>query len=110
MAQSVGQQGLEGVGRGSNPSLYLHFLTLLKRRKIVIPPFMHQKFRDQNFSQTRKGSLTKVFGTVRQKNFVKIVIPYYSKSKKFFNTKAFLKHKGPPYEYFPYCETKKFSK
>ena len=27
MAQWVGQQGFEAVGRGSNPSLHLHFST-----------------------------------------------------------------------------------
>ena len=38
-AVELGQQRSEAVGPGSNPSLYLHFLTLLKRQKIVIPPF-----------------------------------------------------------------------
>ena len=33
MAQWVGQQGFEAVGTSSNPSLYLHFLTRLLRRK-----------------------------------------------------------------------------
>ena len=37
-AQCVGQQGSEAVGTGSNPNLYLHFLTQLLWRKIVIPP------------------------------------------------------------------------
>ena len=70
MAQWVGQQGFEALGKGSNPSLYLHFLIYVLRRKIVIPPpLLHEKFRYQNFSETRKGSCTKFFGTVRQNTF-----------------------------------------
>ena len=59
--------GSEELGMGSNPSLYLHILTSLIRQKIVMPPpLTHEKFRYQNFSETRKGSPTKVLGTVGQ--------------------------------------------
>ena len=71
MAQWVVQKGFKAVGTGSSPSLYLHFRTYISRRKIVIPPpplLMHENFRYQTFSETRKGSCTKCFGTIRQKN------------------------------------------
>ena len=66
-AVGLGQQRSEAVGPGSNPSFNLHFSNFIK------------KFRDQNFSETQMGSTTKVFGTVRQKKFDKIVIPLLSK-------------------------------
>ena len=39
------------------------------------PPIIHEKFRYQNFSETRKGFPTKCFGTVKQQFRPKIVIP-----------------------------------
>ena len=46
MAQWVGQQGSEAVVPGSNTSLYLHYLTLIMRQKMVIPPFFCLKIFD----------------------------------------------------------------
>ena len=66
---------------------------------------MHEKFRDQNFCETRKGSL-QIFWYCQAKKFDKIVI--ILKSKKFLDTRTFLKHKGPTYEIFRYSETKNF--
>ena len=75
MAQWAGKQGSEAISMGSNPSRYLHFQILLIRRRIVMTPLMHDKFQYQNVSETREGSPTKLFCTVRQTNFDKIVIP-----------------------------------
>ena len=50
MAQWIGQRGSEAVRLGSNLSLYLHFLTVLIRRKIVIPsPLLCMKKFDTGF-------------------------------------------------------------
>ena len=44
MAEWVGQLGSEAIGASSNPSLYLHFLPLLIRRKIIVPPLCMRSF------------------------------------------------------------------
>ena len=69
MAQWVGQQGFEAVGTGSNPSFYLPFFSISITTENGDPPLMHQKLRYQNFSENRKGSPTKFFGTMRQNTF-----------------------------------------
>ena len=47
MAQWVGQQGSEKLGMSSNPSVQLHFLSLLIRWKIVTnPQFLCKKIFD----------------------------------------------------------------
>ena len=68
---------------------------------------MHKIFRNLNFSDTRKVPSMKCFGTVRQKNFWRIIaiLPFshaYSSSipEIFWNT-------GFTYEIFRLCETKK---
>ena len=58
---------------------------------------MHEKFRRQNFFETRKGPPTKIFGTETKK------IPTENRdtpppllSIKFFDTRSFLKHRRVP--------------
>ena len=65
---SVGQQGSEALGTGSNPSFYLHFSNFSNttENRDTPCPLMHKNFRYQKFSETQKGSSTKFFGTVRQ--------------------------------------------
>ena len=63
----VGQQSSGPLITGLNSSLYLHFLTLLIRWKILIPPLCKKIFITKNFLK-QKGSSTKYFGTVTQKS------------------------------------------
>ena len=48
-------------------SLDLHFVTLLLRLKIVIPPLMHDKFRYQNFSETPNFCPLRIFSALWDK-------------------------------------------
>ena len=74
--------------------------------KTVMPPPMHENFRQKNFFETPKCSPMKYFGTVRQKLRRKIVIlPTLSK---LFDTRNYCNSKGFPYGNFRHCETKTF--
>ena len=68
MAHWVGQWGFEPVGKGWNPSLYLYFF-YHGRKLWYRPPLMREKFRYQKFSETTKGSPTKLCGIVRKNTF-----------------------------------------
>ena len=57
MAKLIGQQGSEAVCIGSNPSLYLQFLTLLIRRKNVIPLLCLKIFTTRIFLKPEKVPL-----------------------------------------------------
>ena len=94
-AQFVGQQGWEAVGTGSNPGLYLHFSTILIsfRTKIFLKP---------GWVPLRH------FLVLWEKNFERIVIPLLS--RQFFDTRTFLKHKGPPTNFFGTVRQKIFDK
>ena len=72
---------------------------------------MHGKFRDQNFTETRKGSPTKLFGTVRQKDFEgkRDNPPPPILSKNFLHNRNFLKHRKIPVRSFSALWDKKFS-
>ena len=60
---------------------------------------MHEKFRDQNFSETRKGSPAKFFGIVRQKELRQNRDTPFIQKK--FDTRTFLKHReGLPTKVF----------
>ena len=86
--------------------IFRHFGTKIFRQKNVTPLlFSHKTFRRQKFSQ--KHFLTKVFGTVRHKNFDKTVMPpsyawNFSMEKNFWNTELFSN------EIIWYSETKTF--
>ena len=92
MAQWVGQQGSEAAGTGSNPSIYLHSLPLLIRRKIVIPPFYAWELSRPKFfwkpgtvpNQFFRYSATKKISTENSD----ITFLYI----KVFNNRNFLKH------------------
>ena len=71
------------------------------------PVFIHKTFWKRNFSQKQWGSLTKVFGTVRQKIFDgKLRYPLLSINV--FDTPIFLKPWTDPHKIFWHCETKTF--
>ena len=81
-------------------------------RKILIPPlpFYSSTFWVPETSETRKGSSTKIFGTMRHKCFDGktwyFPLPFLSK---LFRYPKLMKHKRiPPYGNFRYCETKIF--
>ena len=109
MAQWVGQQGSEAVEAGSIPSLYLHFLTLLIRPKIVIPTSYAWEVSRPEFVWNQEEFPDEIgkfrnqedFRTVRKK-IDKIVIPYYPKNIRCQNISE------TPYEIFRYRETKNF--
>ena len=64
-------------------------------------------------SETLRGSPTKYFGTVRQKNSKEnLDTPPSLLSINFFDTRNFVKHSTEkfPYEVFRYCETKKIDR
>ena len=70
---------------------------------------MHKIFRYQKYSETPKGSTTKFFGTVRQKNFDgKSWYPPPLLSLTFFDTRDFLKHRKVPRRNFSALWDKKF--
>ena len=106
-AVRLGQHGSKAVGPG------LESLSCQKtlQFRIVTPPpstplLIHNFFPYRKFSEAQKGSPTKLFGTVRLKIFDgKSWYPLIC--IKFFETPNFRKHKGPPFEIFRYCETKK---
>ena len=53
-----------------NTENHRHWETKNFRRKIMIsPPLIHNIFRYRKFCETKKGSPTKFFGTVRQQSF-----------------------------------------
>ena len=73
------------------------------------PSFLiHNIFRYQKFSETKEGSPTKFFGTVRQRLWQKIVIqPPLLLSKKFCETRNFLKHRSVfPRNFLVHWDTK----
>ena len=55
----TGQEGSEAIGTGSNPSLCLEFLTLMIRRKVVIPllSLMNENFRTRIFLKPERVPL-----------------------------------------------------
>ena len=65
----------------------------------VMPPPMHQNFRCQSFFETQKGSPTKFFAPVRQKNFDKTMMPPLLCIKN-FDTRIFLKRRRIPLRNF----------
>ena len=109
-AVRLGQHGSKAVGPG------LESLSCQKtlQFRIVTPPpstplLIHNFFPYRKFSEAQKGSPTKLFGTVRLKIFDgKSWYPLIC--IKFFETPNFRKHKGPPFEIFRYCETKKIAR
>ena len=66
------------------------------------PPPMQEKFQNQNFFQTQKGSPTNFFGTLRQ--YISEEKPFLFIS--FFPTTTFLKQGGSLLRIFCYYETK----
>ena len=68
-AVGLGRHGSEAVGPGFDSLSCQKSL----RFQIVTPPpstpLIHKIFRDQEFSETQKGSHTKFFGTVTQQIF-----------------------------------------
>ena len=66
-----------------------------------------QHFLMPEFSETLKGSFTKIFGTLRQKSFDGNLW-YPLLCIKFFDTPNFLKHWRDAHEIFRHCETKNF--
>ena len=71
------------------------------------PPLIHKLFRYQKFCETKKGSTTKFFGTVRQqifcrKSWFSLLGIKFFETLKFWNTDGFLD------ETFRHCETKYF--
>ena len=56
-----------GYGFESQPLPPFLNLIITTENRDTASPLMHEKFRYQKFSETRKGSPTKFFGTVRQK-------------------------------------------
>ena len=71
------------------------------------PVFILKTFWNRIFSQKQWGSLTKVFGTVRQKIFDgKLWYPLLSINV--FDTPNFLKHWRGAHQVFRHCETKTF--
>ena len=106
-AVGSGQHGSEAVGSGFKSLSCQIFL----RFRIVTPPLIHKIFRYQKFSETQKGSPTKIFRTVAQQIFDGKLwhsLPPHFLSIKFFSTRNFLKNRRFPYEIFWYCETKNF--
>ena len=63
------------------------------REKILISHFYPKNFSIKEIFWKMKGSLTKIFGTVRKSIFDKMVIHHLMQ---FFESRIFMKHKGPP--------------
>ena len=79
-------------------------------KAVMSPHPMHEKFLYQKFLKCRWVPQD-IFGTVGQNGSDgkgKIVIPSVL-SITFFHTEIFLKHNGPAYEVFRFCETKRVS-
>ena len=88
---------------------FRHCETKNFRRKIlVLPPSLIQTLSVPEISETLKGSPTKFFGTVRQKNFHGK--SWYSPLSypNFFDTRNYCNNKGLPYGNFRHCEIKNF--
>ena len=71
---------------------------------------MQKMFRNQNFSETRKGSVTKLLGAVRQFFFPMKLVICRSYAYDFSVREVFWNKGGFPYESFQYCEKKTLTK
>ena len=69
LAQWVRQLGFDAVSTSSDPNLFLQFELKKKRQKLhnTIPLLSMKSFDSRFVFETRKGSPTKLFSTVRQK-------------------------------------------
>ena len=78
-------------------------------RKTWYSPLSHKIFRFSQLSETRNGSSTNWFGTLRQNNFDrKSWYPPPILWLTFFNTRNFLKHRRVPVRIFRHSETNVF--
>ena len=72
--------------------VFRHCKTENFRRKIVAPPIIHKVFRYPNFFETLKGSPRNFLALRDKKHRQNRDTPFV---QKFFDTRTFLKHRGP---------------
>ena len=79
---------------------------ILRRRIVILPPFMHKTFRYPRFFETPKGS-PRSFSVQWDKKIDRIVIPYYRKIFRYQNISG---RQTFFYEYFRYCGTNRIDR
>ena len=82
-----------------------------KKKWYTHSSFIQKNFWYPKFSETKEGSPTKLFSTVRQRLWQKVVIhPPRLLSITFFDTRNFLKHRKVPLRHFSILWDKKFDR
>ena len=87
--------------------IFRHCETKNFRRKLVIPPIMHEIFRYPKFSETLKGC-PRHFSALWDEKFSTETCDTPLLCIKFFDTPNFLKYWRDAHDIFRHCETKNF--
>ena len=93
--------------QGSPYEVFRYCETKKFREKVVISHFYPKNFSIKEIFWKMKGSLKKIFGTVRKPIFDKMVIHHLMQ---FFEPRIFMKHKDPPTKFSGTVRQKSFER